>query len=153
MKENLEPTIRFILAAEGGYTVDTGGATQMGLTIGLMKALKLDLNHDGMVDDKDVKLVDAALVHKVFLEQFWNPIGGDDLPSGIDLVAADFAYNAGPTAAKTLLMYPTVESYTVQRMMFYKRLVIRNPAKYRDFEKGWYRRALDACQAAINLKG
>lgn len=152
MKENFEPTTQFILTEEGGFTVDHAGETKMGLTIGLMRALKLDLDHDGDVDRDDVRLVNAGLVEKVFRENFWGPIGGDNLPAGIDLIAADFAYNAGPQAAKTLLIYGDIAVYTLRRQMYYWRLRCKNPAKYRPFFDGWIGRTLRAWQKAIELQ-
>ncbi len=152
MKENFESTVRFILKEEGGYVTDHAGATKMGLTVGLMKALKLDLNHDGAVDGKDVTLVDEELVRKVFLEQFWNPVGGDDLPPGMDLMAADFAYNAGPKAARGLLAHGDVRDYTLGRIRYYWQLRCKNPGKYRDDFDGWIGRSIRAWQKAVEMR-
>jgi lysozyme family protein len=152
MRDNFEPTVRFILEEEGGYVVDHAGATKMGLTIGLMRALKLDLNHDGAVDEKDVALVDADLVRKVFRAQFWDPIGGDALISGLDLLASDFGYNAGPQAALTLLKSGrAIEGYALRRMQYYWTLVTRHPEKYNPYFKGWIGRSIRAWQHAEEL--
>lgn len=152
MKENFEATLKFILEAEGGYTVDHAGATQMGLTIGLMKALKLDLDGDGDVDADDVKLVTADTVRQVFRKEFWNRVKADALPAGLDLQAADFAYNAGPRAATTI-MYgsPNLVFYRERRIAFYEALCTRNPKKYLKFRDGWLTRAMDAYEAAVKL--
>ena len=152
MDKNFEPIMQFILKEEGGYVVDHAGATKMGLTIGLMKALKIDLNHDGVVDEKDVKLVDGDLVRKVFREQFWNSIGADVLPSGLDLLAADFGYNAGPQRAKSLLIYTDLAVYTLRRQMYYWTLREGNPAKYGKYFDGWIGRSLRAWQRAVELQ-
>jgi len=152
MKDNFEPTIEFILKEEGGYVVDHAGATKMGLTIGLMKALGLDLDHDGDVDAGDVKLVDRAVVLRVFRGQFWNQIGADDLPAGIDLIACDFGYNAGPKAATSLLIYDDIAVYTLRRQMYYWNLRCKNPRKYKDDFDGWIGRSLRAWQRASELQ-
>lgn len=152
MKDNFESTVRFILEEEGGYVVDNAGATKMGLTIGLMKRLMLDLNHDGVVDEKDVALVSADVVHRVFREQFWMPLGGDGLTVGLDLMACDFAYNAGPQAARALLATGRgLETYALGRMQYYWDLVTRHPEKYSPYFKGWIGRSLRAWQKGAEL--
>jgi lysozyme family protein len=152
MKENFEPTLTFILKAEGGYTVDHAGATQMGVTIGLMRALKLDLNYDGNIDEHDVKLVNADVVRDVFKKEYWRRVKADSLPAGVDLQAADFAYNAGPMAATTIL-YGSVDPvlYRERRIAFYERLCKRNPSKYSKYLRGWINRAMAAYDAAVKL--
>jgi lysozyme family protein len=152
MKDNFEATVRFILNEEGGYVVDHAGATKMGLTIGLMKALKLDLDHDGDVDADDVKLVDAELARKVFREYFWTPLGGDGLPPGLDLIACDFAYNAGPQKAKNLLVNKDIAVYTLRRQLYYRKLREENPAKYAKYFDGWISRTLRAWLKALELQ-
>jgi lysozyme family protein len=150
MKENFEPTLTFILKAEGGYTVDHAGATQMGVTIRLIRALKLDLDHDGDTDNDDVKLVDADVVRRVFRKEFWDRIGADKLPPGIDLQAADFAYNAGPLAA-TKILYNNCDPilYRERRIAFYERLCVRDSKKYGKYLRGWTNRAMAAYEAAM----
>ncbi|MDR2018550.1 MAG: hypothetical protein LBQ00_06745 [Syntrophobacterales bacterium] len=152
MKENFESTVQFIIKEEGGQTVDHAGATNMGITIGLMRSLKLDLNHDGVIDEKDVALVDQTVVSKVIREQFWNLVGGDNLPTGIDLITCDFAYNAGPAAAKAILSATDPASYTLRRQMFYWDLRCKNPQKYGPYFAGWIGRTIRAWQKAEELK-
>jgi len=152
VKENFEATLKFVLEAEGGYTVDHAGATQMGITIGLMKALKLDLDGDGDTDADDVKLVNADTVRQIFRKEFWNRVNADNLPGSIDLQAADFAYNAGPIAAANIL-YGNLDPalYRERRIAFYESLCARNPGKYLKYRNGWINRAMAAYEAAVQL--
>jgi lysozyme family protein len=153
MKQNLEASFLFTLKAEGGYCVDHAGATKCGVTIGMMKVLKMDLDHDGDIDDADVRLVDADIARKVFRKEFWDRIGADNLPAGIDLQAADFAYNAGPMAATTMLRgnTPDLATYRQRRIAFYEGLCMRNPDKYEKYRKGWLSRAEQAYREAMKL--
>ena len=155
MKKNFEATLEFIMKEEGGYTVDHAGATNMGLTVGLMKALNLDLNHDGVVNGKDVVLVDRGVVAEVFRTRFWDPMNGDGLPSGLDLTATDFSYNAGPKAAKALLGTngTDIALYTLGRQLYYWQLRTKNPGKYGIYFDGWIGRSLRAWQKAVDLAG
>ncbi len=152
MEKNFEATLQFILKEEGGFARDHAGATQMGITIGLMKALKLDLDGDGSVTETDVRLVDADMVRNVFRQQFWNMVGADTLPTGLDLIASDFAFNAGPVAAKRMLAYREIAIYTIARMHHYYNLAfVTNPARYRRYYEGWMNRSLRAYQRATEL--
>jgi lysozyme family protein len=151
MKDNFEETIRFILKEEGGYVEDHAGATKMGVTIGLMKALGLDLDHDGDVDARDVRLVDPDVVRRVFRAQFWDPVGGDDLPAGMDLLVSDFGYNAGPKRASSLFASQDARdpaAYTLKRQLYYWSLREGNPKKFGKYFDGWIGRSLRAWQRA-----
>jgi len=122
MKENYDLIIKWIIEAEGGFSnspYDSGGPTQYGLSLRLMKLLKMDLDKDGDVDEDDVRLVNADIVRDVFRREFWSKIDGDNLPGGIDLQAADFAFTSGPGRAKALLMYTNNDSYFAWRIRYY----------------------------------
>lgn len=99
--ENFDECFVFYLNVEGGFVddpLDPGGATNMGITIGLMRKLGLDVNGDGVVDVRDVQSIPKATVKAVVRGQFWNAVQGDFLPNGLDLVALDGAVNSGPVS-------------------------------------------------------
>lgn len=87
---------------EGGYVDhpdDPGGATNMGITIHTMKALKLDLDNDGDIDKDDVRQVTKKVASNIYKKNYWEPIEGDRAPSGLDAVLLDAAVNSGPRAS------------------------------------------------------
>lgn len=43
----------------------------------------------------DIKNLTKAQAREIYRRQYWNPIKGDDLPAGIDLVTMDPAVNSG----------------------------------------------------------
>lgn len=94
-----------IVEREGGYVndpSDPGGATKHGVTIGTMKGLRMDLNHDGRVDIYDVKLVTPALAKQIYLEHYYRKPGIDKLPEEIQASVFDMYVNSGSNAIKIL---------------------------------------------------
>lgn len=102
MKKNFKTIMDHVFQWEGGYVDhprDPGGATNMGITIHTMKALKQDLDNDGDVDKDDVRLVTRPVAEAIYKSMYWKPVKADLLPSGLDLVLVDAAINSGPRAS------------------------------------------------------
>lgn len=101
MKANFKKIIPYIFSEEGGYVDDPrdrGGATNMGITMTTLSAWR---GHS--ISTTDVMDLTQAEAAKIYQQQFWNKVDGDELPSGIDYALFDFAVNSGPArAAKTL---------------------------------------------------
>lgn len=94
-----------IIRREGGYVNDPddpGGATNFGVTIGTMQALKLDLNSDGKVDTADVKALSSAQAKNIFLKYYFEKPGIDRLPQVLQASVFDMYVNAGGNAVKIL---------------------------------------------------
>lgn len=159
MKENLERTVAFIMAHEGAKITqikgDRGGLTAAyGLTLGTMQSLKLDLNNDGVVNALDVPLVTEAVVRETFRKYFWNAVGGDTLPAGIDLIAADIAWNSGAGKFfqfKREGFARTVEALCKRRELFYEHLS-KEPGQAK-FLAGWKNRVRDSKLEAAKCVG
>lgn len=77
---------------EGGWSdhpQDPGGATMKGITIGVYRR-----RHPNATKD-DLRLITDAEVRAIYREGYWNPVRGDDLPAGIDMVTFDAGVNSG----------------------------------------------------------
>ena len=64
-----------LIHREGGFVndpADRGGATNLGITIGTLKAHGLDLDGDGDIDIDDVKEVDFGVAKKLYKEKYWD---------------------------------------------------------------------------------
>jgi len=158
MKENYEPTLAFIMEHEGSKATnikgDRGGLTAAyGLTLKTMQTLHLDLDHDGDVDANDVKLVTKEVIDAAFRRYFWDAIGGDNLPAGIDLIAADVAWNSGTAKWRQFLKEgydDDIDALVGRRIQFY-RYQARNFPGQDKFLKGWLNRAEESRVAAKEL--
>lgn len=101
MNRNFAKALSLVLKHEGGFVdhpADPGGATNKGVTIGTYRAY---IDPQGTVDD--LKHITDAQLAKVYREQYWNKVRGDDLPDGVDYAVFDFAVNSGPSRAAKFL--------------------------------------------------
>jgi hypothetical protein len=144
MRLNYDRTKAFIIAREGNEFHTSDQATSAGgIILATAKALHLDLDHDGDVDVDDLKLVTEQDIDRVFRDYFWDAIHADDLPGGIDLIAADIAWNAGPGKFRQFASEGyaiTAETLTARRKVFYEAVVKAKPSK-KKFLNGWFNRA------------
>ena len=94
-----------IVAREGGYVndpSDPGGATNYGVTIGTMRALRQDINGDGQVDVADVKGLTRAQAVDIFIRHYFERPGLARLPAEVQASLFDMYVNAGANAVKVL---------------------------------------------------
>jgi len=142
--------ISLILGEEGGianHRKDPGGLTKYGISQRSYPTLNIAA----------LTLDDAKAIYR---RDYWNPIRGDELPSGLDLTLFDSAINQGPVTAiqllqqalhiaddgiigpKTLNLASTampnlLDDFAAERAIRYE--FNRNEAT---FGRGWYRRLL-----------
>ncbi|MDK8874421.1 glycosyl hydrolase 108 family protein [Paracoccus sp. SSJ] len=93
MKTNFDRCLSHVLASEGGWAddpKDPGGATMKGITIGTYRAWK-----GRAVTKAELRAIPDSEVRAIYRQNYWNPVRGDDLPLGLDLVAFDGAVNSG----------------------------------------------------------
>ncbi len=96
---------REIVAREGGFVNDPddpGGATNFGVTIHTMRRLRIDLNHDGSVDQRDLRSLTQDDAIDIFIQHYFHAplIGG--LPDALHPSVFDMYVNAGGNAVKIL---------------------------------------------------
>ena len=93
MKANFDKALNFVLADEGGYVhdkLDRGGETNFGIS---QKAYP----------NEDIRGMTLERATEIYLKDYWTPIKGDDLPSGVDYVVFDSAVQHGPKNAGIFL--------------------------------------------------
>ena len=106
MRNDFELALAEILRAEGGYSNDPrdpGGPTNMGVTLATARRNRLDKDGDGDVDAADVKRLTRDDAAKIYRREYWDDVGADSLPAGVDLIAFDAAVNQGQGNARTWL--------------------------------------------------
>ncbi len=100
-KGNFPACLADVLVHEGGYVdhpKDPGGATNLGITIGTLTGWL-----GRQATKAEVKALTKTTVAPIYRANYWDKIGGDDLPSGLDAAVFDFAVNSGPGRAAKLL--------------------------------------------------
>ncbi|MDF0601341.1 holin-associated N-acetylmuramidase [Psychromarinibacter sp. C21-152] len=94
-----------IIAREGGYVNDPddpGGATKFGVTIGTLKALRIDNDGDGDTDADDVKLLSREQARDIFVRDYFHRPRIGALPEAIQASVFDMYVNSGANAVRIL---------------------------------------------------
>ena len=168
MKENFEQSLKMLLHHEGGYVwhpEDPGGETNLGVTRAVYEQWV-----GRQVMDGEMKALTVADVAPIYKTNYWDRIRGDDLPSGLDFAAFDWAVNSGTgRPAKVIQKYISAKqdgaigpktlalvaendpSKMIQylyeaRQKFYERL-----KTFETFGKGWTRRNQETLKAALEM--
>lgn len=96
---------REIVAREGGYVndpSDPGGATNYGVTLATLRRLGLDLNRDGVVNARDVKLLTPDQAAEIYVTHYFKAPKLDQLPAVVQASVFDMQVNAGAHAIRIL---------------------------------------------------
>lgn len=83
--ENFNPVMEEVFAHEGGYVnhrADPGGETNFGIS-------------KRSYPNEDIRGMTRTRAKAIYRADFWNPIKGDQLPDGVDLVTMDASVNSG----------------------------------------------------------
>lgn len=72
-----EDAIGTVLAHEGGFSddpVDPGGATNYGVSLRFLRDAGIDLNQDGVIDERDVRSMTVEQAVAVYRSEWWEPL-------------------------------------------------------------------------------
>jgi lysozyme family protein len=101
LQENFDAALAHVLHYEGGYSDhprDPGGATNLGITIGVLKEYR-----GQSVTKDDVRALTLAEAASIYSQRYWDAASCGALPSGIDLAVFDCAVNQGVGRAARFL--------------------------------------------------
>jgi len=164
MSEAFEAAVELILKHEGGYVnhpEDPGGETNFGIA-------------KRSYPDLDIAKLSKNDAKRIYKEDFWDKVRGDQMPGGIALMVFDTAVNMGVSRGSKFLQevveanpidgiigsgtlakvneawensYESVlNSYAEKRLDFYKKL-----STFDTFGKGWTRRVEETLEEARKL--
>ena len=101
MKQNFASSLAHVLKHEGGWADhprDPGGATMKGVTLATYSDW---LGRQATKDE--LRAISDEHLRTIYKARFWDAVGGDELPSGVDYVVFDMAVNSGPGRAARML--------------------------------------------------
>jgi lysozyme family protein len=145
MKNNFDTCFKYLMVDEGGYTndpADSGGATNYGITI---KDYRLYINKNGT--PADVKKLTITQAKAIYKSKYWDALGCDSLPSGVDNACFNYGVLAGIGRPKANLKKfanikdpdKLIDAMCDEMKSFLNRLADRRPKDER-FRKGWNNR-------------
>ncbi len=127
---NFDAALEFVLKWEGGYVNDPddpGGETRYGISKRAYPHL-------------DIANLNRSAARAIYLRDYWQVSGCDDLPAAAAVAVFDFAVNAGPERAKRFWRDTgNVYAFTAERIRFYTKLASLFPK----FGRGWMNRVAD----------
>ena len=168
MKENFDDCFDRVIKHEGGFVnhpKDPGGMTNLGVTRTAWEAF---LNRD--VTEAEMRALTPAAVKAFYKALYWDKLKCDDLPSGVDYVAYDFAVNSGVgRAAKYLQRIANVTEDGVIGKKSVEAICAYDPAQmvndlcdmrlnflkslstFTTFGRGWESRVHDVAEVGADL--
>jgi len=162
-----EEYLKVIFIHEGfkytNHKDDSGGPTQLGISLKFLKMRSLDINNDGEINIKDIQEITVDKATELYHTYFWKPMNLEGIDNELlKLHLFDMGINAGTkTAIKILqeMLGATIDGvignqtiakinsygerivadYANARKMYYNKIINNNP-RLKVFRKGWYNR-------------
>jgi lysozyme family protein len=155
---NFEACLAHTLKYEGGYVdhpADPGGATNWGITIGTLRAWRQKSYGGGTVTKADVRALTKEEAARIYRANYWNAVGGDGLPYGVDLCAFDEGVNSGPARGKARYRAALVKFSApvdiIRAMCAGRRAFFQSLRTFKVFGRGWMNRAAQVEAAALKM--
>jgi lysozyme family protein len=153
MQKDFARCLANVLVSEGGYSDDRhdpGGATMNGITQAEYDSWRV--RHG--LPKRWVRYISLDERNSLYREDYWDRIGGDNLPAGLDYAVFDEAVNSGVARALHTLrcMAPgetvaqEIEAFDKARLAYLEGLPI-----WRYFGKGWSARVRKVGVIAQNM--
>lgn len=126
---NFDDAVNFVLKEEGGYVKNDAGKGETNYGI------NSSANPD--IDVKNLTPEDAKSIYK---ERYWNALGADSLPRGLQMAAFDTAVNMGVPTAKELLKKADGDVSEFLRLRKKKYVSIAKDPSKKQYLKTWLNR-------------
>lgn len=141
---------------EGGWSdhsADPGGKTNWGIT---QATLGVYLGRPASA--AEIRALTKEQAKLIYKKLFWNSIGAETMPRGVDMACYDWGVNSGPARGKKafndtagILSPPArVKQIMASRRAFFAAIIARN-GKLAAFRKGWANRAAGIEAAAYKM--
>jgi lysozyme family protein len=165
--KNFDACLAVTLAHEGGWSdhpADPGGATMKGITIGRFR------QYYPNATKTDLRNISDAMLRKIYHDDYWLPVRGEDLPHGVDLATFDFGVNSGPSRGARYLQWvvgtkqdgvigPQTLKATIladgkaviQKLCARRLSFVQGLKTFRVFGRGWSRRIADVEAKAVAM--
>lgn len=138
MRGNLEKALTFVFEKEGVYSKDKndpGGETKFGI------ARKFHMN----IPKKKWDSLTIEDAREIYIDDYWNLLKCDDLPSPLDIAVCDTAVNPGQGRCRRMLRKCGGDWHVLLKLRedYYLSLKTKNPPLYELYIKGWINRVED----------
>ena len=169
-EDNFDRALALTLRFEGGFVdhpADPGGATSMGIT-----ARTLADWRGRPVTARDVRALSASEAAAIYRRNYWEMVGANRLPAGVDAAVFDFAVNSGvdraSRALQRVLGVPVDgivgrdttsaaaradPAHIIADLSALRRGFLRRLGIFPVFGRGWLRRVAAVEAAALDMAG
>lgn len=143
MKEIFKKAVEFVLKWEGeisNHPNDPGGLTIYGIA---SKYYPQEVQKMYELYKQNKKQEAKEIACKIYYENYWKKIGGDNLPFPLDMIVFDTAVNMGVNTALNLLKQSDNDVYRYLFLRVKKYVELAKNSKLKVFLQGWLNRVID----------
>lgn len=149
MKTNFDYSVTQVLKDEGGYSnnpSDPGGPTNYGITLADYRRY---IKSNGTASDVKGMTVDQAKT--IYKLRYWDTIGCDNLPSGVDYCLFDYGVNSGIGRVKKYLNSKLDPSALINKVCDERLAFLKSLKTWSVFGKGWGPRVARVRATALQM--